>query len=91
MELELAPLEGVFATRDRDEADDAPVTLLPAPREGGKRDPLPGYLVDLPAHVLEADDAIAEGKILFVLSVVLNPEPDNKRSSQTAGSPIVTK
>jgi len=43
------------------------------------------------ASILHADDAITDGRILFVLSVVLNPEPGTKRNAQTASPAIVTK
>ncbi len=43
------------------------------------------------ASILNADDAITDGRILFVLSVVLNPDPDGKRNAQSASPAMVTK
>ena len=43
------------------------------------------------SSILNADDALTEGKILFILSVILKPEPDNKRSALSASPAIVTK
>ncbi len=41
--------------------------------------------------ILNADDALTEGKILFILSVILKPDPDNKRSVQSTSPAMVTK
>ena len=43
------------------------------------------------SSILNADDALTEGKILFILSVILKPDLDNKRSLQSASPAIVTK
>src|SRR5450432_2562600 len=51
---------GTFGIGDRHQADDAAVALLPVPGEQREGDAPAGDLVEIAAHILDAQDAVLE-------------------------------